>query len=257
MLGWCSDRIFLGSAQRKLCARGVPILTYHKIATPPAGTIDPFLYLTPASFDEQLAALRRDGYSSASLTETLPPAGNPRKRVVITFDDGCANVLQNALPQLAQHQFHAIQFLVAKFLGKQNEWDIRKGDSPEPLMDECQVREWLAAGHEIGSHTATHPNLRRLSPADARDEIFSSKKLLEDRFGLAIKHFCYPYGAWNQTVRDIVAEAGYHTACTMDFGINTASTPRFELNRIIPLSSREMLAKIRHRLAKKFSGSQK
>ncbi len=251
MLGWFSARIFLGPAQRRLSRRGVPVLSYHKIALPSPGTTDPFLYVSPSRFDEQLAGLRHHGYTSAPLTEVLSAGGGPGRKVVITFDDGCCDVLEHALGPLARHQFRAIQFLVAEYLGRTNEWDVAKGDVPERLMDTVQVREWLAAGHEIGSHSATHPNLRHLGPAEAREEVFASKKSLEDTFGIEVRHFCYPYGSWNAAVRDLVAEAGYRTACTMRFGINPAGTSPFELRRIIPLSSGETLAKIRHRLARR------
>ena len=254
MLGWLSARIFLGPAQRRLSARGVPVLCYHKIAPPPPGTTDPFLYLSPGRFDEQLAALRHYGYASVPLTEVLAAAGSPGRKAAITFDDGCGNVLEHGLAPLARHQFRAIQFLVAEYLGRTNEWDVAKGDLPERLMDEAQVREWLAAGHEIGSHSATHRNLRHLGPADAREEILASKRSLEDAFGLEVRHFCYPYGSWNAAVRDLVAEAGYRTACTMRFGVNPAGSSPFELRRIIPLSSGETLAKIQHRLARRIRG---
>ena len=254
MLGWLSARIFLGPAQRRLSRRGVPVWCYHKVAPPPPGTSDPFLYLSPSRFDEQLAALRRYGYASVPLTEVLTAAGGPGRKAVITFDDGCRNVLEHGLDPLARHQFRAIQFLVAEYLGRTNEWDVAKGDLPERLMDEAQVREWLAAGHEIGSHSATHRNLRHLGPAAAREEVFASKKSLEDTFGLEVRHFCYPYGSWNAAVRDLVAEAGYRTACTMRFGVNPAGSSPFELRRIIPLSSGETLAKMQHRLGRRIRG---
>ena len=123
-------------------------------------------------------------------------------------------------------------------------------------MDEAQVRQWLGGGHEIGSHSITHRNLRHLSPAEAREEIFGSKKSLEDRFGLPVQHFCYPYGSWNQAVRDLVCEAGYRTACTVRFGVNGPSNSPYELRRIIPLSTVELLRKIRHRLAQRMGGRQ-
>src|SRR6266853_698306 len=237
MLGSLSARVFLGPAQLRMARRGVPVFAYHKIAAPPRATIDPFLYVGPQSFDKQLADLRRAGFTSASLSE-MPTAQNQgMPKAVITFDDGCCNAFQNSLEPLARHGFRAIQFLVADFLGRKNEWDIAKRDSPEKLMDEHQVRDWMAAGHEIGSHSSTPTNLRNISGAQAREEISGSKKSLEDRFGLAIQHFCYPYGSWNESVRDLVAAAGYSTACTMAFGVNTAAAPRFELRRIIPLSS--------------------
>jgi peptidoglycan/xylan/chitin deacetylase (PgdA/CDA1 family) len=256
MLGWFSQRIFLGAAQRRLIGRGVPIFTYHKIADPTKGTRDPFLYVSPKRFDEQLAALKRLSFTSGSLDDFSAMTQAPGDHAVITFDDGFTSVLRNGLEILARHQFPAIEFLVAGSLGKQNHWDIAKADVPEQLMDEVQVREWLAAGHEIGSHSTTHRNLRHLSPTEAREEISGSKKSLEDRFGIEVRHFCYPYGSWNQAVRDLAIEAGYRTASTLVFGVNNATTPAHELRRIVPLSTAEMLRKIAHRLVRRvFRGS--
>jgi peptidoglycan/xylan/chitin deacetylase (PgdA/CDA1 family) len=98
-------------------------------------------------------------------------------------------------------------------------------------MDEAAVREWLSAGQKIGSHTKTHPWLTHISVAEAREEIRGSKKSLEDKFGVAIDHFCYPYGDWNESVRDLVVEAGYKTACTTTSGVNTPADSSFELKR--------------------------
>jgi peptidoglycan/xylan/chitin deacetylase (PgdA/CDA1 family) len=116
-------------------------------------------------------------------------------------------------------------------VGESNEWQQKAGDVREPMMDEAQVREWLGAGQEIGAHTQTHPRLTQLSAAAAREEISASKKSLEDRFGIAVEHFCYPYGDWNESVRDLVQAAGYHSACTTITGVNTPATSPFELKR--------------------------
>ncbi len=251
MLGALSARVFLGTVQLRLARRGVPVFAYHKLAVPPPETVDPFLYVSPKNFDKQLADLRHAGFTSASLSGVPSAQTGGMLKTVITFDDGCRNVFENSIEPLARHGFRAIQFLVADFLGCKNEWDIAKGDSPENLMDEHQVRDWLAAGHEIGSHSSTHPNLRHIGPEQAREEISGSKKSLEDRFGVAVPHFCYPYGSWNESVRDLVAGAGYSTACTMRFGVVALAAPRFELRRIIPLSSMELLRKCEHRLRRK------
>jgi peptidoglycan/xylan/chitin deacetylase (PgdA/CDA1 family) len=143
-------------------------------------------------------------------------------------------------------------FLVAGHLGGCNEWDAVHGFAPERLMDATQVREWLAAGHEIGSHSLTHRNLTRLDEAAAREQIIASKQRLEDTFGVPVRHFCYPHGKWNERLRDLVAQAGYATACTTKFGVNTAATPRHALLRIQPLGTSELLGKVMHRLSRHF-----
>ena len=188
------------------------------------------LYVSAALFRQQLAELKAAGFQNGSLRDCSGPV-KPRQ-IVLTFDDGYVKVLQHAIGALAQTHFNAIQFLPVNFLGKSNEWDVALGETSEPIMDATQIRDWLAAGHDIGSHTLTHPFLTRLAPDQAREEIFASKKKLEDLFGRSIEHFCYPYGDWTSVVRDWVMEAGYRTASTTDFGINTSETSSFALKRI-------------------------
>jgi peptidoglycan/xylan/chitin deacetylase (PgdA/CDA1 family) len=248
-----SSQFFCGPAQRRLFRRGVPVFTFHSIGAPPAGARDPFLFVNPARFEAQLETLRRRGFSAGSLDALPKVPGNPKREFVISFDDGYTNVLQNALSILNHHRISSIQFIVAGLLGTRNEWDVAHGDAPVPLMDEAQIREWLAGGQQIGSHSLTHRNLAKLRTADAREQVFASKKKLEDLFGVPIRHFCYPHGKWTPAVRDLVGEAGYATACTTQFGVNTSATPRFELNRIFCLSPAELLKKAGHRLARKFS----
>ncbi len=217
----------------ELFATGMPWLMYHKLGPRPRGVRLKGLYVSRSLFDRQLAELRTAGFTT--LVYDPPPVGegNDGRRIALTFDDGFANVFEHGLEPLARHGFRAVEFLVADLIGGCNEWEMQEGEARQPMMNETQVKEWLAAGHEIGSHTLTHPFLTRLSLAKAREEISASKQKLEDRFGRPVRHFCYPYGDWNPAVRDLVIAAGYETACTTEFGVNTKSTPPFELKRIL------------------------
>lgn len=216
----------------RLFETGIPCLTYHKLGPRPRGVRLKGLYVGSRLLERQLGELRRAGFSTVGPEKLAGRNGNVKKHFALTFDDGFANVLRHGLGPLQRHGFRAIQFLVADRLGGNNEWEVLEGEVREALMDAAQVRDWLAAGHEIGSHTLTHPHLTRLSPGESREEIFSSKKKLEDLFGVPIRHFCHPYGDWNAAVRDLVVEAGYETACTTEFGVNDATTTPFELRRI-------------------------
>jgi peptidoglycan/xylan/chitin deacetylase (PgdA/CDA1 family) len=204
---------------------------YHKIAPRPRRVRLKGLYVTIETFTRQLAELSEGGFVSCSPAEACQD-GPAAPRAALTFDDGFRNVFQNAMAPLAQRRWRAMQFLVANCIGKLNEWDLREGEAPELLMDAAEVREWLGAGHFIGSHSLTHARLTRLTLRDAREEIFASKKKLEDSFGVPVDHFCYPYGDLNEPVRELVVEAGYRAACTTQFGVNTPATPPFALHRI-------------------------
>jgi peptidoglycan/xylan/chitin deacetylase (PgdA/CDA1 family) len=217
---------------RGLFETGMPCLTYHKLGARPRGARIKGLYVRPALFERQLAELRAGGYHTPAFGQ-LPEKMNQGRTIALTFDDGFANAFENALEPLAQYGFRAIQFLVVNRIGQFNEWEVAQGEVRETLMDAAQIRSWLAAGNEIGAHTLTHPFLTRLDLREAREEISAGKKQLEDCFGLPVRHFCYPYGDWNKSVRDLVQDSGYATACTTDFGVNIARTPPFELKRIM------------------------
>ena len=223
---------------------------YHKIAKRPRGVRLKGLYVSPDQFERHVRELKDAGFTTASLGELAAATTPLKNKVVFTFDDGFRNVLEHGLLPLGDAGFRAIQFLVPNYLGKINEWDLRDGEVPEALMDKHQVCDWLAAGHEIGSHSMTHASLDRLSVRDAREEIISSKKKLEDMFGISIAHFCYPYGNFNDAIRDVVLEAGYQTACTTEFGVNTPETPRVALHRIAARHRTRSLKALKARLFK-------
>lgn len=241
----------MGAAQRRAARRGIPIYCWHSLGPPPPGARDPFLYVSASDFDHQLGLLKQNGFRSVTLSESRTPVGG--SRVVLTFDDGCRNVMRHGLEPLAKHGMTAIQFIVAGLIGRKNDWDVKHGEAPEQLMDETEIRDWLAAGHEIGSHTVTHRNLANRTEAEAREQIFASKKMLEDTFQIPIRHFCYPHGRWTPRVAELVAEAGYETACTTRFGVSTPAAPPQLLPRIFPLSTPELTGKALHRLTRRLT----
>jgi peptidoglycan/xylan/chitin deacetylase (PgdA/CDA1 family) len=218
---------------RESFLEGMPILAYHKLGPLPSGSKMRSLYVGEGLFAWQMRDLRRGGFSMRSLDSWRRNVRPNRRRAVITFDDGSRTVLRHALPVLTRHRIPAIQFLVADAIGGINHWDVRNRDeAPDSLMDVTEVWDWLSAGHQIGSHTLTHPSLTAIDEAQAKEEISASKKKLEDLFGVAIRHFCYPYGKWSRRVRDLVEAAGYETAVTLDFGVNAEARDPFAFRRI-------------------------
>lgn len=213
---------------RGLFQEGHPILCYHKIAPPPKQARIKGLYLEPELFLRQMSEI-----TQAGLTASFLGCSDVSKKetITITFDDGFVSNLIEAVPLMKKVGVQAINYLVADRLGQTSDWEAREGGEADPLMDESQVREWLAAGHQIGAHTCTHPRLSFLSLDQAKEEIFASKKKLEDRFGLPMDHFAYPYGDYNQTTVELVREAGFKTAVTMNRGVNWPDTHLFELKR--------------------------
>lgn len=234
---------------------GVVILMYHKIGAPLAGSRLHDLYVSTGDLDRQLSELAAAGQRPVPYDEAWGAIEAGETGFCLSFDDAFASVFDLALPILNAHRTRAILFVVAGLIGKKDEWDHPIGEPPQPLMDERQIREWLAAGHEIGAHTLTHPALAKSSPELARAEIFDSKKRLEDRFGVPIRHFCYPYGNYDDRVRDLVAEAGYATACAAatspaTFGPNRPGVPPLELRRVMACNRPSLARSVARKVAR-------
>jgi peptidoglycan/xylan/chitin deacetylase (PgdA/CDA1 family) len=223
---------------------GLLVLMYHLIDTPPLRHPWRGLYVEPSTLRAQLRELKASGVRPVSLTEWNRDSADARQ-VVVTFDDAFQCVLRSGLPVLQELAVPAITYVVAGLIGRTNVWDEGSGAKVMPLMQRLELVAWLEAGHEIGSHGMTHRELTKISPEEARQEIFESKKILEDIAGRTIRHFCYPYGTCNPMLREMVMEAGYETAATTEPGINSSATDPFSLHRLLATHRRPYLAALR------------
>jgi peptidoglycan/xylan/chitin deacetylase (PgdA/CDA1 family) len=172
------------------------------------------LAVGPEQFAAQMDWLARRGLRGVSMRTLVAAlrAGDTRKLVGITFDDGYLSVLENALPVLKRHQFSATVFVIADRLGATNEWDA---DTPWPLLSAAQVGELAEAGLEIGSHSATHIRLAGTDADQLATEVSGSRQRLREVTESAIEGFAYPYGSMDAAARRAVRDAGYDYACAV------------------------------------------
>jgi peptidoglycan/xylan/chitin deacetylase (PgdA/CDA1 family) len=87
-------------------------------------------------------------------------------------------------------------------------WDVY---APKKHLSKEQLKIISNAGHEIGSHTMTHPDCVLLSAEKLRDELIDSKKILEDIIQKPVQSISFPSGSWNARVWDCARECGYIT----------------------------------------------
>lgn len=87
-------------------------------------------------------------------------------------------------------------------------------------------------GMEVGAHTRTHPRLTQCDDTRMHNEIGGSKRELEDRLGIPISQFCYPYGDVDERTAHAVRQAGFAAATTTHRGRAMAGTDPWRLPRI-------------------------
>jgi peptidoglycan-N-acetylglucosamine deacetylase len=138
-------------------------------------------YITLAS--AAAAGVSYAGYATMAPTSqlygrTLTHGSDPTQ-MALTFDDGPNDPhTLHLLDVLARHNAKATFFLIGKYVRQRP--DI--------------VRAIGAAGHEIGNHTDSHPNLILVSAARLRQELSDCNKALEDALGTKITLFRPPFG---------------------------------------------------------------
>lgn len=212
---------------------GLRVLTYHRVR-PDAD--DP-RSVTPIRFREHLSLLK-DGWRVVSLEEVLQAldggAPLPERAVLITFDDGYADLYDYALPLLAEFGMPAVVFMLARYVGKVGRTYSEANYPEAPFLRASQLREMQAAGIEIGSHGLWHIPLSHLPQKEAEKEVFLSRQILSELLGRPVRSFSYPWGRAGDFTDEhvaMVAQAGYDIAFTMLHGFNAFPLDRFRMRR--------------------------
>jgi peptidoglycan/xylan/chitin deacetylase (PgdA/CDA1 family) len=182
-------------------AGGVVALLYHRVGGGSGLELD----LPTAVFDRQMAALasgcRVMSYDAAVNALTAAPHSGTGTGVTVTFDDGTADFVDEALPVLVRHGVPAILFVATQFVDEGRPFP--RGGIP---LSWSALADAVATGLvTVGSHTHRHRLLDRLPPAEVAAELDRSIDLIEDRLGVTPRHFAYPkaVAAWPAAVAEV------------------------------------------------------
>jgi len=217
----------------KLFRRGpIPILAYHFVHD---NLMCPYS-LSVARFRRQLGHLRSKGYESITVHDLVSYVQGkskrlPPKAVVLSFDDGYADFCSQALPILRQHGFRAVLSVVGDFCEKGTTDWVNNG-SPVRALSWEEVKGVSSEGIEIASHSMSHAELTSIPLEQANWEIGKSKKEIEAVLNGQVDLFCYPHGACNDKIVDLVKRNGYKAAMTTAPGLVRRGDDIYRLKRI-------------------------
>ncbi len=204
----------------------VPILMYHRIdrARPGEPAMTRSLTVSLADFTAQVRWLHAHRYHAITqlqLFEALEQgAALPSRPVMITFDDGYADILP-AATVLHGLSMPATAYVITDRIG-----------SKAGFLSWAQLRELEVLGFDIGSHTVDHMSLPTLSDSQIHHELGHSRAILEHRLGHPVQWFCYPAGRFNDRVVAAVRAAGYVLATTTVGGVEQSAEHPLRLRRV-------------------------
>jgi len=156
----------------------------------------------------------------------------PKKPIIITFDDGLEDSIENSVPILDNYGFKAVYYIPTAFVGTKSRWLQRDIGAQFQLADWSRIKELDRCGHEIGAHSKTHPHLNTLPPEECYCELKDSRETLEEALGHRVEHLAYPYGDFDDITKNIAHETGYLTASTTELSIADLNDDLLSLPRL-------------------------
>ncbi|MEX2351386.1 MAG: polysaccharide deacetylase family protein [Balneolaceae bacterium] len=156
----------------------------------------------------------------------------PSRPIIITFDDGYLDTLENAIPVLNELNMRAVIFVMGNRKLKSARWDELDGVDRCPLMSDEQIRTAQKMGFEIGAHSLDHYPLTYLSEEDILYEVTRSKELIEEVLEEPIQTFSYPYGSVDERVKKVVSDTGFLFACGVYSGSAKFSQSKMDFRRL-------------------------
>jgi len=209
------------------------------------GQVDNFRYARPvleaaglrASFFVVANAVEHDetlfhdrlGYAAARLSRLRP--GEARSRA---GEVGVSAAV--SLATLPHQVVIRVKVLPAsERLAYLESWERACGQVERPawdgMMSWAELRQLVADGHEVGSHSMSHALLPLCSHDELAREVGESRRFLEARLGSTVASFCYPNGDHDPRTVAAVRQAGYARAVITRWGLNDQRGSPFELAR--------------------------
>lgn len=175
---------------------------------------------------------RYEFISYSAAIEKIITGNVDRHYATVTFDDGLRNH-KDAAQVMLDHNVLGCFFITPAVIDLDPSRipaycrDVLR-IQPTEFMDWDdleQLREW---GHEVGSHTVTHPNMSTISLDQAHYELVKCREMITSRLGEA-KHFAWPLGKFSHfspEVAQAVVDAGYESCASAERGSHAAHTDK-------------------------------
>ena len=203
---------------------GATLLIYHRVG---GGTLDE-RDLALTDFEQQAEELTRHDVVSLDTAVDRLESGDASPSVVLTFDDGFADVYDNAWPILKAHGLPFTLYLTTGYVGGTMHWDGSTAKAAGAGLSWQQLDEMVASELcTVANHTHTHARPENLDV----EELDVCNALIEQHLGVTAKHFTYTWGIPVPAMEDAL-RARFRSASTGHLGRNLPGTDLMRLCRV-------------------------
>jgi len=145
----------------------------------------------------------------------------PDNWIVLTIDDGYRSFYKNALWLFKKYNYSFTLFISTK--PSQEGW--------RDYMNWDEIKECAKYG-EIALHSHSHPHLTHLSDEEIRMDTKKALEIFKKRLKKFPKYYAYPYGEYNERVKNIIKSFGFEAICNQNIGAVNKDSDIYDLDRI-------------------------
>jgi len=217
--------------------KGYVVLAYHSVPRVASWNYD----VSINCFEEHLKYLK-DNYEIRDVSYIAECIKAKRRCQTIvcgvTFDDGYKNNYEVAYPLLLEHEVPATIFLPTNFISNGEDRCLRG----KLMLSWSEVKEMKENGLvNFGAHTHNHKDLTLLQPPEALEEMRVSKTIIEDKLNVETCLFAFPYGSFNENVKELAKSCGFKAVFTGHATVNPPTQDPYEIGRICIYKSTQKL----------------
>ena len=207
----------------------IPIFVYHNIVKNKSEIEYDYMQTTQEVFEKQILGLKKIGYNFITYEELVKYKNNKielnKRSCILTFDDGCKGVYENAYPIAKKYNIPFTIFIVTNNMEKEG---VLTWDEAKQMQDSGLVT--------VASHSINHLDFTNLSVEDAVNNVNDSYKVIEENLGKqSIKIFTYPYGLYTEEQVQALKKEGYIQNLTDNKINKSKSLDMSRLHRCYPL----------------------
>ncbi|MBU9711532.1 polysaccharide deacetylase family protein [Evansella tamaricis] len=224
-------------------AEQITVLMYHRIIDDE--DIEEFHFddngnlfstiLVKSEFEKQMDLLLEHDYTTLTSLELqlflMGQLDVPKNSIVLTFDDGFKDNYNEAYPILKEHGFTALNFMITSAISlndrkyKANEFQYL---SVSDIESSCDVFEFQSHTYNFHQRTFNQAAFMEFKP---REEILEDLEKSITNLANQNRSFAYPYGAYKDESIEILEEAGFEMAFTVEYRDAVPGDSLYEIPR--------------------------
>ncbi len=212
----------------------VAVLGYHGFTKDKESSDN--LIMNIDNFEKQLQYLKLNHYHTLTLKELYEYKENKRmipiKSVLITMDDGYQSNYDLAFPLLKKYNMNAVVFYIGENKDK-NDPNYMSVETLNKIKNEYPNIEIASHSYQLHERGAIYKGKEKI-----KNDFKKMKEIISTQY------FAYPYGDYNQDIKEVLKEENYRLAFTfgpkenhrkMYFFDSNYEIPRFNISNDMPL----------------------